>query len=66
MTFTAGKSSVTLKPRSCDGVCETTPVTVADEPDEPTGPRIRYWSNPDDWDYLPGRIPIEDDDIEIW
>jgi len=64
--YVDGSSSVSLKARTCWPSCYVPPVTVAEPPTSaPSEPRIWYWSNPDDWDNLPGRIPIDGDEIEI-
>ena len=58
-----GQSSVMVQKVTCVSNCS--PAIVVDEEDEVDGPRVRYWSEPNDWDNLPGRIPVEDDEVEI-
>ena len=65
--YVDGGSSVSLRARTCWGTCEPPPPPYEPPTTTPEAPRdpTRYWSNPDDWDNLPGRIPIDGDEIEI-
>ena len=63
VTGAGGQGSVRLNAITCISNCSHNAVVVDDPGVAP--PRIRYWSNPLDWDNLPSRIPVEDDEVVI-